>query len=518
MKNPYRWNQLNLNLIYGRDSIINEMLESLPSVNGDSFGLTGARRMGKTTVLRAVERDLIAGQDSWRESGSILVPVYIDGLALPRPLTAELLWSLINSKIHQILAPDSDEDKLESAIEFSEFVKTASKIIDAQDLVPKIIVIFDEIEHIIINNWSSAFFANWRALLSNYPGVSGYFSAVFSGALEMTALQHDVGSPLMDVLQWKSLRNLNYEDMLRLMSEPANLSIEEDCAAHMFLETGGHPMVVQYAMQKAINTNKENIFDGIVSSLTSFEEERSWQLSEWWSKYCDATSQLVYAGLPADGSFKPISAVTAELGGYAASKAFEVLQHVGIADLDRKGKQIRRLGTIFSRWQEENGNVTHGAAFDSSLANLLEGLMAGLREKYVSAWAIYSQDMPNYSGAVSEIRDLITLTLHRIAPDDEVEAQAGFQYERDQNKPTRRQRVTYLFGSEKREQGKAVASEDELLEAHSVRLAGVVSKAYANASALTHTTATRPLAYQALKQGESILAQLLSRHVEKLNR
>lgn len=515
MRNPYRWNQINLNLIYGRDSVINEMLESLPSVNGDSFGLTGARRMGKTTVLRAVERDLVAGLDSWRESGSILVPVYIDGLALPRPLTAELLWGLINLKVHQVLVSEAGEP--ESSIDFSEFVRSISAVIDKQELVPKIIVIFDEIEHIIINSWSSAFFANWRALLSNYPGVSGYFSAVFSGALEMTALQHDVGSPLMDVLQWRSLRNLSYEDMLKLMSEPADLSIEEDCAAHMFSETGGHPMVIQYAMQKAINSNKDNIFDETVSSLARFEEERAWQISEWWTKYCDTTSQLVYAGLPIDGSFKPISAITAELGGYTASKAFEVLQHVGIAELDRKGKQVRRLGAIFSRWQEEYGNVTQGAAFDNSLANLLEGLMTGLREKYVSAWAIYSQDMPNYSGAVSEIRDLITLTLHRIAPNEDVEAQIGFEYERDQNKPTRRQRVTYLFGTDKREQGKAVASEDELLEAHSVRLAAVVSKAYANASALTHTTATRPLAYQALKQGESILVQLLTRHVEKNN-
>lgn len=515
MKNPYRWNQINLDLIYGRDSVISEMLQSLPSANGDSFGLTGARRMGKTTVLRAVERDLVAGQDSWRDSGSILVPIYIDGLALPRPLTAEFLWGLINLKIHRLLASGAVEP--DAIIEFSDFVTVVSALIDKQELVPKIIVIFDEIEHIIINSWSSAFFANWRALLSNYPGVSGYFSAVFSGALEMTALQHDVGSPLMDVLQWRSLRNLSFDDMRKLMSEPADLFIEENCASHMFSETGGHPMIVQYAMQKALNSDQGGVFDRTASSLASFEEGRAWQFSEWWSKYCDITSQLVYAGLPVNGDFKQISAFTAELGGYTASKAFEVLQHVGIAELDRKGKQIRRLGAMFSRWQEENGNVTQGAAFDSGLADMLERVKTGLREKYVSAWAIYSQDMPNYSGAVSEMRDLITLTLHQAAPNEEVEAQIGFQFERDQNKPTRRQRVMYLFGVEKREQGKAVASEDELLEAHSVRLAGVVSKAYANASALTHTTATRPLAYQALKQGESILAQLLSRHAERVN-
>lgn len=173
---------------------------------------------------------------------------------------------------------------------------------------------------------------------------------------------------------------------------------------------------------------------------------------------------------------------------------------------------------MFSRWQQKNGSVAQGASsFDSGLASLLDRLERGFREKYVSAWTIYGQEMPNYSGAVSEMRDLITQTLHKVAPDAAVEGQPGFKFEKNLTKPTRRQRVMFLFGVENREQGQAVAGDDELLEAHSVQLAGIVSKAYANASALTHTTATRPLAYQAIKQAESILAQLISRYVQRID-
>lgn len=498
--------------MYGRDGLLGEMLESLPSVNGDSFGITGARRMGKTTVLRAVERDLIAGLDNWLQTGTSLVPIYIDGLALPRPLAAEFIWGYIYSEI--CIALKYGEPSPRSDLQFLDFLSKISILLDKQEFVPKIIVIFDEIEHILVNEWSGAFFSNWRALLSNNPGVSGYFSAVFSGALEMASLQHDVGSPLMDVLQWRSLRNLSLDDTRRLMTEPMGLTISDDCALFLFSETGGHPMMVQYAMQKALNTNHNDIVDRVKSGLNDFEENRAWQFGEWWSKYCDTTSQLVYSALPANGDFKRIAIFSAELGGYAASKAFEVLQHVGVADLDSGKKDIRRLGNMFSRWQEKHGNPSNGAAYDINLAGMLDKCKAGLREKYVSAWAIYGQEMPNYSGAVSEMRDLITLTLHTIAPDADVEGQTGFKFERDQEKPTRRQRVMFLFGADRREQGKAVASEDELLETHSVRLASILSKAYANASALTHTTATRPLAYQALKQGESILVQLLSQHAE----
>lgn len=73
----------------------------------------------------------------------------------------------------------------------------------------------------------------------------------------------------------------------------------------------------------------------------------------------------------------------------------------------------------------------------------------------------------------------------------------------------------FVFGIANKEQGKTVASEDELLEIHAVQVASVVSKAYANASGLTHTTASRPLAYSAIKQAESIVVQLISRHNEK---
>jgi len=513
VNNSFRWSQINLDLVFGRDLLIGEMLEALPSANGDSFGITGARRMGKTTVLRCVERDLCAGLEIWRESGTSLLPVYIDGLALPRPLSAEFLWGCIYQKICRLLHVDTGVSSANLA--FPDFVEQCTSVLDKQELVPKVIVIFDEIEHIIINDWAAAYFANWRALLSNYPGFSGYFSAVFSGALEMAAIQHDVGSPLMDVLQWRSLRSLNFEEVRRLITEPTNLTISDELVLHVFLETGGHPMMVQYVMQKAINDLQGDIANSINMALSDFEESRAWQFSEWWSKYCDVTSRLVYAALPSDREFKNVAEFAIELGGYAASRAFEVLQHVGIAELSEDKKQIRRRGNMFSRWQKQNGNMEQGAAHDSGLANLLLEIGQGMREKYISAWAIYGQNMPNYSGAVSEMRDLITLTLHKVAPDEDVVSLPGFKFEADQSKPTRRQRVMFLFGIERREQGKAVASEDELLEMHSTQLAGIVAKAYANASSLTHTTATRPLAYQALKQGESILAQLISRHIER---
>jgi hypothetical protein len=513
MNNPYRWNQINLDLIFGRDFIMDEMLKTLPSAHGNSFGMTAARRMGKTTILRAVEKELRSSMQIYSDSGTAIVPVYIDGLTLPRPLTAQMIWGRILYELNLKLAPHLNS--LETPMDFSEFLLCCSQLFSTVEKVPKAIIIFDEIEHIVTHEeWAGAFFANWRALLSNFPDISGNVCAVFSGAREMTSLQHDIGSPLMDVLEWTSLRNLDLPDTYRLMTEPAGLAIDNAVVAFAFEETGGHPMILQYIMQKILNGSHLINSESISRAILDFEKQRAWQFAEWWEKYCDTSSQKIYVSLPIDHSFKKVAVYVDEMGGYEASKAIEILQHVGIAELSADGSQVRRRCLMFSRWATQYARRVAGTAYDAEIAALLEALNPAFREKYISAWAIYDKDMPNYSGAVGEMRDLVTLVLHLVAPDHLIEAVPGFKFERDQNKPTRRQRVTFLFGVANREQGKAVASEDELLEAHALQVASVVTKSYANASALTHTTASRPLAYVAIKQAESILAQLVSRYNE----
>ena len=86
---------------------------------------------------------------------------------------------------------------------------------------------FDEIEHIFVTQWASGFFANWRALLSNIPDMSIYFGAVFSGARELEILQHDIGSPLMDILEWRNLHSLSREDTADLIRKPCELEVQD---------------------------------------------------------------------------------------------------------------------------------------------------------------------------------------------------------------------------------------------------------------------------------------------------
>lgn len=507
MANPYRWSKVNLDLIFGRELLLAELLQQLPSHCGNSFGLTGARRMGKTTVLRAVERDLSAGGEIWSLNGTLLIPIYLDGLTFDRPLLADQLWHAIAIRIQQALK--GEVWNFAQPVDFRRFVEGCASLFRRAELVPRVVVLIDEVEHILAYDWAPSFFANWRALLTNFPDISGFFGAVFSGARELEALQHDVGSPLMDVLEWRSLRSLSLEETSRLIREPCGLMVSDALIGEIFTATGGHPMIVQYVMQKALGGNDQITAVDVNAAIADFEATRSWQFSDWWSKYCAEEARLVYRSIPISGA-RMVRDIVKELGGFRAARAMENLEHVGISRASEDRTELMRLGAMFDRWQQRFGAFESDGDVDQELARQLGEVASELRDKYVSAWRIYSQHMPNYSGAVSEVRDLITLLLHRLAPDAEVEAQSNFSFEKDQTRPTRRQRVYFILGAGAKEQAKAVASDDTLLETLASQLASALANTYSNASSLTHTTATRPLAYRALKQAESIIAQLLA--------
>lgn len=505
MNNPYAWNQVNINLVFGRDRLLNELLSGLPGANRCSFGLTAGRRMGKTTVLRAVESEISHSSAIWTADGLLVIPVYIDGLALPRPLTPSQLWSAILGKVQVALAGTTS-----TVSDFSEFVELTRELIEQREEAVRIVVLIDEIEHILVCDWADGFFANWRALLTNMPGLSNCFTAVFSGAQELARLKADIGSPLMDVLEWRMLGPLGFEDAQRLIEEPTRRQETPVVLSTIYSETGGHPMLLQYLMQRICHTDCPTTVDAVRAVANGFISARGWQFGEWWNKYCSETAQRIYFRLEAS-EWTPRRDLVREFGSRDANDAVDILRHVGLAEESDDGLNVRRIGQMFERWQRDHGAIIGTGGFDPIVAARLRALDHDLAAKYLSAWGILTSNLMNYSGAVGEVRDVITLVLHQLAPDDSVIAEVGFKFEGSQKTPTRRQRARYIARQNdlSSEQGKTVGSEVELLESRCEQIALIVSGGYSVASALTHTTATRDLAHQALRLSDSILLQLL---------
>ena len=511
MNNPFTWNIVNPSICYGRDTLIHDLINGLAGNPRYSFGLAGGRRMGKTTLLRRIQHDLKRRTERWRESGFLVIPVYVDGLTLSRPPVANDIWELVIRGLHARLRYQSDTVVQPDFEDFKSVVSTTFCDIEEQ---PRVVVLFDEIEPFLGYEWADAFLSHWRALLSNTPGLSECFTAVFAGARELDVLRHDVGSPLKDILEWRSLRCLAYEDACRLMQEP--IDQQWDCAfrRYVYQETGGHPMLLQYIMQQVCESLSEVRDRSSMEPLAErasekFARERRWQFAEWWERYCSPGAQRVYARLyDADGEVG-LRTLVHEFGLDEANEAVEILQHVGLVEERDEGFSFCCGGAMFQRWYAHYGSLADAPLHDPELYGRLRTLREELADKYLSAWRIYQSKMPNYSGAVGELRDTLTLLLDIIAPIASVQAEEGFRFEQNQNRATRRQRVRYAARRQhNRDRAREIASDYDLVNTLSDSLAQMVTGSYGRASGQTHTTATREQAYRALKQWEGIFAQL----------
>lgn len=507
MKNPFLWNSVSTKWFFGRDALLDEILSGLPGSARCSFGVTGGRRMGKSTLLRAIEADLRVSLPMWRESGLIVVPIYLDGLTFDRPIEPNTLWKRI---IKEMCVSLGERESCEIH-DFGDFVSACRIILERCELAVRVVALLDEIEPILVCNWADGFFANWRALLSNIPEVSGSFAAVFAGARELGRLQQDMGSPLMDVLEWRSLRNLSFSDTCRLMEEPVGRTFSDAFKDRVFQWTGGQPMLVQYVMHQIVARNVFDQVDEIDKIASQFILSRGWQFGDWWNKNCSSPARRVYRRLGDLYNVTSLRELVVEFGSGPANEGVEVLQHVGIGLINEETLEVKKLGQMFATWHMRFGNSADANSHDERISEKLRGLDAELMAKYVAAWRILASDLPNYSGAVSELRDTITLVLHLVAPDDKVMGEQGFQLEKGQAKPTRKQRAKYVARVNflSRDMAKGLVSELELLESHCEQVGTFVSAGYSASSALTHTTATRDACHMALRQGDSILAQIL---------
>lgn len=506
--NPYRPNDVQIGLFYGREGLRQELVDSLTGGARRSFGIAGARRMGKTTLLRRVEVDLRAGIDLWKEGGLVVVPVYIDGQALDRPVSANTIWKLLLEEIASSLPVDSVE--VPHVVSFQEFKRIVFPLLTSTNLSSRIVVLFDEMEPILSNDQDFGFLSNWRALLSNTPEIDRYFCAVFSGAKEMSALQVDFGSPIRDILEWRVLRSFDFDSASELILEPSGLDLPIDFLQTAYRESGGHPMLLQYIMHEVVKAPNQ-YGERLQSAVREFERTRRWQFGEWWERYCSPLARRIYSKLPADGSRITRRQITSEFGSDESAIALDVLCHTGLAVEEDDGFAYRYSMEMFRRWYNESATPHSDELFDANIYGRLLELDRQAADKYLSAWRSFGSELSDYAGSAALIRETLTMVLDQVAPVHRMALEPGFSPDRASG-PSRRQRVHYA--AKQRFQNSSsditnLGNDLELIESECEMIAMAASSTYQSTSGLVHSYATRDQVYQTLKQWDVILEMLL---------
>jgi len=293
---------VSLDLVYGRDELLGSLLSDLGS--GRSVALVGGRKIGKTTVLRKLEIEIL----SYLASGNrdhTLIPAYVDTLALAHPtsqfsiyfeILRELEKNLAVAGLNFSLLKRFESGVRERGLEFSTF--RASLLACVREITNsrkvRFAVLLDEVEPITQSAWSSGFFGNWRHLISNDPEISPWVTAIFSGAKEMSALSSDIGSPIANVLSLRMLGPLSWPASRALVNEPTKNELPPIIARRIFSLTGGHPFLIQFLMQQVCNFAAGGAEEMVDKANGAFFETQSGQFSSWWNDRFSEDDRRVY--------------------------------------------------------------------------------------------------------------------------------------------------------------------------------------------------------------------------------
>lgn len=356
--NPYKWNQVHLDLFYGRGQILNELTSRL--LDGQSFALMGGRRMGKTTLLRKVESEIQSQFASWMSGGMVIIPIYIDMLSFEDlsdcdVISREILRAATEFANHKNLirspkTTPSDRDLL------NPFARELSNLIRSiPEYRVQFVILFDEISPIVHAGWGTTYLGNWRALLHNTPSLSRHISAAFVGAHEIVQLAVDVSSPLANILTWKCLNSFSVEDTRLLVREPTTNGLPSDFHTRVFSLTGGHPFLIQYLMFHVVESGWSNPNQALDDARQRFLDNEHRQFHNWYTDF-DETARQVYEIVLSEGTINKTDLVKSFEDNYEKTQVqncLNILCSYGV--VRRVHRQAYQWsGELFRDWYLEN--------------------------------------------------------------------------------------------------------------------------------------------------------------------
>jgi hypothetical protein len=414
ISNPYDPHRVDISLFYGRDQLLLDLSSDVNA--GRSCAIVGGRRIGKSTLLRKLENSLTEQLPTSAHSGFVVIPVYVDILSItsgqsPRPVYAAILSGVFAGLARLKLIGHEHRDDMtllaqspgeESRI-FKEVLVRWLAVV-SQVCFVRIAVLFDEVEPITRSEWGNGFFSNWRSLLNNSPEIYHNICAVFAGAKEMNALCEDVGSPLANILVWRTLSLFHWIDTYHLIQEPAGRRMSDRLARKIFVVTGGHPFLIQFLMQRICGQSRICTEEVVDDAARYFLSSHTQVFANWVSNFEEA-DRTAYVFLARKVRPQAKRDLVQLLGDTAANDALSLLCHTGVATKGRKhSEHYRARGTLFRDWfmrgpQQGSGETVIPTAAIPAAQNIT------IKEFYMSGSSKYQvRDNTNVVGVGDNVR------------------------------------------------------------------------------------------------------------------
>lgn len=154
------------------------------------------------------------------------------------------------------------------------------------------------------------------------------------------------------------------------------------------------------------------------------------------------------------------------------------------------------------------------AVLEKSILNTLKDLIPSAAFSYNQA-LLDLQDLQRVSfrGTANELRETLREVLDHLAPDSDVKQQVGFVLDKDQSKPTMKQKVRFIL----RSRGLSVTATkvpELAIEVVEERIASLARSTYERSSISSHISSQKIEVLQMKDYINSVLSELLSIHAK----
>jgi hypothetical protein len=241
---------------FGRHDIVTELLDRYRS--GQNSGLFGLRRIGKTSVLYAVQRRCADGE--------IAGAVYLDASspALHRSRWWSVLQTIVRTASEPLHLERADRSKVRALnVEFKETDAAGhfkADILTLKQHYPgrRLVVLLDEIEHVTFGispaaHWNEDALPLWQTMRAVHQELGGDFGFIVAGVNPRLLEADRIGNydnPLFSTVKTFYLSPFDQatlREMVRRVGRYMGLRCDEALYQRLHEEYGGHPFIVRRA-------------------------------------------------------------------------------------------------------------------------------------------------------------------------------------------------------------------------------------------------------------------------------
>lgn len=376
MHNPYNYHVAVRDdaMFFGRERMMNRLVDGLSAPLPLSAAIFGGRRSGKTCLLSRLRG--VLSTEAVAAGERCFIPCKLD-LQRGRPLNSSgdfFLWVLEElggtwEKRHELedgATVDPLQAQYRDAISrgpVDAFVR-AFRSLDPRRNRFRLAILVDEFERFLTVEWGDDLRSNLRYLLSNSSIVEDV-TLVMAGSTQLYARVTERDSPLENVLDRYYLTTLSQEATLALAREPNDHRLSEAAAEEVWRQTGGQPCMAQYVLHelwREFEGQLQEVAPEDVAYAAEAFDDRTRHFSTWtrtlgplgWSMYLFLIQQdapVTYSALRSHFSEVPITALQGTL---------HALLYHGLIHCHGRGRrqQYSVAGKMYRDWFLSTGKMS----------------------------------------------------------------------------------------------------------------------------------------------------------------